>query len=190
MFSWGTGHQQHDRCFCHSKSLSSYKWTTKRLLYLILEFIDISSWPFFFVVSSKRIWWLNFTVYMELGVLDVSVTKGASNCITIQNPLVFWAPIWDPSIYRDFGSNFFAWYVCATGFELALLIARVIWTTWPKPAFGLQGLDWIVRPEYSFGVFWISHFGWAGGVDKTLQRDRHALSKVGGEDKTLQNTVI
>ena len=184
MFSWGTGYQQHDRCFCHSKSLSSNKWTIKRLLYLILEFIDISSWPFFFVVSSKRIWWLNFTVYMELVVLDVSVTKGASYCNTISNPLVFWAPIWDTSIYRDFRSNFFAWYVRATCFELALLIAQVIWTT------RLQGLDWIVRLEYSFGVFWMSHFGWVCGEDKTLQRDRHALSKVGGEDKTLQNTVI
>ena len=26
-------------------------------------------------------------------------------------------------------------------------------TTRPKPAYGRQGLDWIVRPGYSFGVF-------------------------------------
>ena len=30
--------------------------------------------------------------------------------------------------------------------------------TRPKPAYGRQGLDWIVGPEYSFGVFATSCF--------------------------------
>ena len=31
-------------------------------------------------------------------------------------------------------------------------------TTRPKPAYGRQGLDWIVGPGYSFGVFSTSRF--------------------------------
>ena len=121
---------------------------------------------------------------MELGVLDVSVTKGASNCSNIPNPLEFWAPIWGISMYCDFGGNFFAWGVRATststGFELALSMARVIWTTKPKPAYGGKGLDWIVRPEYSFGGFSMSHFGWVGGEDKMLQTDKQTDATLRG----------
>ena len=30
-----------------------------------------------------------------------------------------------------------------------MIIMITIMTTWPKPAYGQQGLDWIVGPEYS-----------------------------------------
>ena len=35
----------------------------------------------------------------------------------------------------------------------AVAIINIIITTRPKPAYGQQGLDWIVGPGYSFVVF-------------------------------------
>ena len=36
---------------------------------------------------------------------------------------------------------------------LASWMIKVFWYTRPKPAYGRQGLDWIVGPGYSFVVF-------------------------------------
>ena len=81
--------------------------------------------------------------------------------------------------------------------------------TRPKPAYGRQGLDWIVGPEYSFGVLSTSccvpavlslvevvvsetsqkekcTFHVKIGEDETLQTDRRNPWKIGGEEKMLQ----
>ena len=41
--------------------------------------------------------------------------------------------------------------------------------TWPKPAYGRQGLDWIVGPEYSFRVFSTWKMKNQPGTMKTLK---------------------
>ena len=38
-------------------------------------------------------------------------------------------------------------------YEVGSLLTTRIFITRPKPAYGRQGLDWIVRQEYSFRVF-------------------------------------
>ena len=62
----------------------------------------------------------------------------------------------------------------------------------PKPFYGREGLDWIVGPEYSLGVFSTSRFAPAAlnSVELVVrikqtgaQAHRRNPSKNGGEDK-------
>ena len=64
-------------------------------------------------------------------------------------------------------------------------LSRLFVKTRPKPAYGRQGLDWIVGPRYSFLVF--STKKNFGNQPETMRNHETTLKTMGNQPKTMKN---